>query len=477
MLRKEGLKVSKKELKIEDYYGFLNKEQTELIRDYSRLKSANIFNKRMAEMRGNKNLIDDWIYLGFTDLGDRIGKCSLGHPLRYEHYAYNVETKESIIFGVKCVADFFDLTEQQIKLIDKGVKETNTEILKVLKEIGNKKLIDWDIKYIEDLKKVDTENTEENIIKKAYKFIDNDMILPSSLRQDIRRKREIKQLRINKVKQEEARKKREEEVKQIISLFDDKYDYLESRWVNANKHYLENIQNNIKGYVSRLKRGQALYFDRDNEVKRFLGEIEIYTIVAEVIAEIKNIKRGESLKIEDGNNSIIIYNSYYKEEHKKIKLGKLFGDTAVKDIGILMSEDFITSNLESEQVKCDKQIKRGINIKGITLSKFTSKGEGVNRKFGEEIEIIGLVQREGSPYNITLAYVIRNENIVDVIDKRQIIKDVERGIKIRNAEMKTKGKSKYLVGKGKPLMDSCRIITTKKSKLDDTDIMKIKSIF
>lgn len=111
-------------------YTSLSTEQRELIKEYFRWRSKLIFDENKAskvlrtKLNKAKKLMDlmgnatDWVYDGTVDTGYKGGGyCELGHPLRYEHYAYSWGLKKHIIFGSTCMSDFFELDEAVLKQI------------------------------------------------------------------------------------------------------------------------------------------------------------------------------------------------------------------------------------------------------------------------------------------------------------------------------------------------------------------------
>lgn len=109
-------------------YDSLNKLQKEVIQEYFRFRSKEFARhagrmlrlpraKTMAllDLMGDAN---DWEYDGAMDTGYfGGGVCTLGHTLRYMHFAYSPSLDRTIVFGVKCVADFFDLDKQVLSRI------------------------------------------------------------------------------------------------------------------------------------------------------------------------------------------------------------------------------------------------------------------------------------------------------------------------------------------------------------------------
>lgn len=130
--------------KNEGIYDYLSEEQEEVLKQYFRWRTKTVFNRlcsyqnlRISEKKA-KDLISiigsarDWQYDGVIDLGSMHGHCTLGHSLRYEHHAYSPSTGKDIIFGVKCASDFFDVSKDVLKRIDKVREETFEDIKRIL---------------------------------------------------------------------------------------------------------------------------------------------------------------------------------------------------------------------------------------------------------------------------------------------------------------------------------------------------------
>lgn len=115
-------------------YG-LTQEQVEFYQSFSRKRTTTRFEKQAAAKVGDPEMIKDWRYEGYYDTGEfGRGKCSLGHKLRYVHFARNIKTGEQVKFGIKCVTDFFKLTPLALKLIRQGFNEANNEIKESLEK-------------------------------------------------------------------------------------------------------------------------------------------------------------------------------------------------------------------------------------------------------------------------------------------------------------------------------------------------------
>lgn len=115
-------------MKISEVFDKINDEQREVIKQISIMKSKENF--KISKYRGV--LEDSWIYGGCYDTGKvGNGKCSNGHSLRYVHMAVNTKTGEEIMFGIKCIHEFFNINIGIRDEIEIAFKTTN----KILKEI------------------------------------------------------------------------------------------------------------------------------------------------------------------------------------------------------------------------------------------------------------------------------------------------------------------------------------------------------
>jgi len=87
----------------------------------------------MAEIIGDTEITKSWTYEGYKDTGRKGNDhCSMGHALRYVHFAKNKETKEQIKFGIKCISDFFEITVDKLKMIQEGFVQTNKMVDEIL---------------------------------------------------------------------------------------------------------------------------------------------------------------------------------------------------------------------------------------------------------------------------------------------------------------------------------------------------------
>ena len=138
--------------------------QFEAIKEYFRWRSK----KRLKEITKNTRLerlpekaalfasrygdADDWEYDGCVDTGYfGGGMCDLGHTLRYEHYAYSNSTGRTIIFGSKCVSDFFGLEPKKIRDINKVQAEVLEEVKLIIFILETGKHKEYINKFYKDL--------------------------------------------------------------------------------------------------------------------------------------------------------------------------------------------------------------------------------------------------------------------------------------------------------------------------------------
>lgn len=223
-------------------YELLSEEQIKVLKRYYLWYSQRIFTdaqkdptlgfKNKARMITKKQQLDrlkgngDWRYAGWLDTGGtQYGyTCTLGHPLRYLHLAwditigdieecffgeeYNVDyekiiqSNHCIVFGSKCIGDFFEVDKECVA----ALRRTQTDSLKdmaILYDIYSSENIEEVSKSFELLDsimtKVTLRDTKGRALKKDYvsmlpagmellykQFRDLNMIPPKSLIQEIR---------------------------------------------------------------------------------------------------------------------------------------------------------------------------------------------------------------------------------------------------------------------------------------------------
>lgn len=144
---------------INKLYEYLSKEQVQALQKYYLWYSRYIFKnavpdpnwgfkdtKKLAlkkqKIASLKGIDITWQYGGFVDTGCfRGGYCTLDHPLRYMHLAINadnitfdhmfwndhidddiyeiIESEDCIVFGVKCVTDFFNVSSEVVRELNR----------------------------------------------------------------------------------------------------------------------------------------------------------------------------------------------------------------------------------------------------------------------------------------------------------------------------------------------------------------------
>lgn len=125
-------------------YDSLTDVQFDLVKKYFRWRSRSVFKElkvtgvfvtkptKAQELANLMGDAEDWVYDGTVDTGELGGGvCELGHPLRYEHYAYSETAKTSIIFGTTCMSDFFEVDPKVVT----AIKKTQETLMKELRAI------------------------------------------------------------------------------------------------------------------------------------------------------------------------------------------------------------------------------------------------------------------------------------------------------------------------------------------------------
>lgn len=125
-------------------YDGLSDEQVVAIKSYFRWRTRQKFNEitnnmpfRVSKEKANRLTelaasADDWMFDGVVDLGSMIGKCDIGHALRYEYYAYSKSTDSRVIFGSTCVSDFFNVSKDVINKLNSVRTETFEDVKKMV---------------------------------------------------------------------------------------------------------------------------------------------------------------------------------------------------------------------------------------------------------------------------------------------------------------------------------------------------------
>lgn len=117
-----------------DVFECMSKDQRNMLRQYYMWHTVQVYRKlaktirldlapgkaeQLAALRGE----EEWVFAGVVDCGHTGGSCcELGHPIRYEYYAmpvYSRDMHDAIIFGETCSADFFDISQEEMRKLIK----------------------------------------------------------------------------------------------------------------------------------------------------------------------------------------------------------------------------------------------------------------------------------------------------------------------------------------------------------------------
>lgn len=225
-------------------YDQLNPDQIKMLKKYYLWYSQRVFaegkkdptmgmklQKNIIRKKGDLNNLRNsgglWHYAGFVDMGYRgAGYCTLGHPLRYMHLAWDVTTSDidtaffgedynddfedainsnnCIVFGIKCVADFFEVDAECIQALQRAQRESlkDMAIMYQYYEEGNVQEVSDSFKLLDEIMRVlrvndgkkmlldkNAETTIPFSLTSFYtQFRDLGMIPPKSLVQEIRDK-------------------------------------------------------------------------------------------------------------------------------------------------------------------------------------------------------------------------------------------------------------------------------------------------
>lgn len=118
------------------------KDPTFGLKDKRRIK---LKKNQLDALKGSEKSV--WKYAGFIDMGRKgEGFCTLGHPLRYMHIAWDtsvedidtaffgedytskfdeaLDSENSIIFGIKCIADFFEVDKECVRALQAAQRDS-----------------------------------------------------------------------------------------------------------------------------------------------------------------------------------------------------------------------------------------------------------------------------------------------------------------------------------------------------------------
>lgn len=189
------------------------------------MKDMNRLAQKKADLDQLRNTGGLWHYAGFVDMGKKgNGYCTLGHPLRYMHLAWDVsvsdieqsffgedynkdfeemiESNNCIIFGIKCISDFFEVDEECRHSLQRAQRESLKDMAMLYEYYANSKVDEVNATFVlmdEVIKHIKVEDAKGKLLKKDYKpivpynltafylqFRELSLIPPKSLIQEIR---------------------------------------------------------------------------------------------------------------------------------------------------------------------------------------------------------------------------------------------------------------------------------------------------
>lgn len=224
-------------------YEFLNEEQIKLLKRYYLWYSQRLFTNaqkdptlgmkdknRLKIKQANLSVLRNqggmWHYAGFVDTGyDGGGYCTLGHKLRYMHLAWDVsvsdiettffgdqytndfedliESNNCIIFGLKCISDFFEVNSDCTKALQKAQRESlkDMELMYqqyldgTAQEVSNSLGVADEVykryRYVEGRNAIIADNEgilSNGFLQFYFQFRESGMPVPKSLIQEMRDK-------------------------------------------------------------------------------------------------------------------------------------------------------------------------------------------------------------------------------------------------------------------------------------------------
>lgn len=185
----KAMTVEQKQI-LKSYYTWYTLRVYKSLSKDIRLKVADSKVENLAHLRG----IKEWQFAGVWDTGMMGGShCELGHALRYEYYAAPKETCHDtstfIVFGSRCASDFFEISVENMKNLEKAANIMSDEVA-IMSDILSNKLEDEYYAKIElmydIIKKLETRANVEAVFGKELAsymiaFIGSGMPLMQSL--------------------------------------------------------------------------------------------------------------------------------------------------------------------------------------------------------------------------------------------------------------------------------------------------------
>lgn len=181
------------ENKIKYIYEGISQNQMNVLNLFTQYKSATATQKKMAEIKGDGKLTEGWEYSGYKDTGKK-GRdhCSMGHALRYVHFAKNTKNDEIVKFGIKCISDFFDITPEQLKMIKEGFVQTNKMVNQIIEKVrmGNYNFEEIKLKLnkiegaLSDRKEIDMLLNVDLPLPDQYEYAINTLLLTETSKKE-----------------------------------------------------------------------------------------------------------------------------------------------------------------------------------------------------------------------------------------------------------------------------------------------------
>lgn len=189
------------------------------------MKSQVALQRKKADLDQLRNTGGMWHYAGFIDMGYKgAGFCTLGHPLRYLHLAWDVTVSDietaffgenydddfeeainsnnCIVFGIKCISDFFEVDKECMRALQKAQRDSLKDMALMYQYYENNQLEEVTSTFTlmdEILSKTKIKDTKGLLLDSNYKpliplglqnfyfqFRELGMIPPKSMIQEIR---------------------------------------------------------------------------------------------------------------------------------------------------------------------------------------------------------------------------------------------------------------------------------------------------
>ena len=203
-------------MKINEVMAKLNEEQKEVLNQFTRI------NSKRSHMEQNLGVLVNsegkWVYNGYIDTGKfGNGRCSNGHALRYVHQAINETTGERIDFGIKCVTEFFQMSENVRRLIEKNMIKVN-ELLKSIYELVDLNSDNYNV-YQKKIEYIGNVNGIRNI-DMIKKMIEVKLPIPFEFAYDLDKKYEAKVRAKGFEEKKEQFLNQHPEVRSAITMFE-----------------------------------------------------------------------------------------------------------------------------------------------------------------------------------------------------------------------------------------------------------------